>query len=136
MVLPEWWLLSILVLLGIFVVIITSYVMSLHFASVEERRFRVLTELDPNYLDPNVLETTTLGQNVLDPSLIRTRERLEIWSRVAMRAYVVMVLSSALLYLASTFLRLESPFWYPLVLSGFIFASAYFVYRVWSKARE
>lgn len=113
-----------------------SYVMSHYFASVEERRFEVLTGLDSNVLDSNVLETTTLEQTTLDPSLIRSRVRLRLWSRVATRTYVVMVLLSAALYLISRVPGVESPFWFSPVLSAFTFVSAYLVYKTWQRGER
>ena len=125
-----------MVLVGIFGVILTSYVMAHHFAKVEESRFRAVTELEPTTLDPNVLESTTLEPNVIDTTLMRSRAKLETWSRVATRAYVAMVLCCAGFYMGPQFLGLRMSVWYFLMLYCFPFVSAFFVYRVWRKVRE
>ncbi len=134
--LPISWLISMVALLGIFAVIILSYLMSHYYGSARESRLRVVTEIASNTLDQNVLEDTALGPNVLDSSFMRTRARLKTWSKVATIAYVAMVLSSVALYVGSRFQGLSSPSWYPIALAGLILGSTYLAYCVWSKARE
>jgi len=131
-VLREWWLFSILLLLGMFMVIITSYLISRRFGSLKKRS-GIHTKLDLRYPDAEALETTALNQNVLSLSFTETDARHEVWSRLATRTYVAMALSSVVLCLASSLPSATSPLWYSLVLSGFTFASAYFVYKSWGK---
>jgi len=134
--LPMLWPISTGALLGIFAVIMLSYLMSHYRSSERESKLRVVTELASNFVDQNVLEVTTLGPNVLDSSLMRARGRLRTWSNFATGGYVVVVLSSVGLYVGSSFLGLSSPSWYPIALAGLNLGSAYLAYRVWSKARE
>jgi len=130
-ILREWWFFSTLLLLGMFVLVSTSYLTS-RYGSVKESRSGIRTELSLRHPYAKILETTAPDQNALNLSFT-TQARHEIWSRFATRTYIAIALSSAFLYLASGLPNAGAPFWFSLVLPVFTLVSACFVYKTWGK---
>jgi len=132
----EWHILSLPVLFCIFGVIILCYLASRHLGSVEKRRYTAINGLEMNDLGENPLELTTLESPLPDPTIVRVKTGLEMWGRLATRAYVALALACAFLFLGRTLLLLQCPGWYPATLVGFPFVSTFFVERVWNKIDE
>jgi hypothetical protein len=133
----EWWLLGLAVLSILFLLLAVCFIMSHYHLIAERAVYTMRTELDPDYLDLNELDATSMEYNSLYTPVVRIRERFEFWSRLATRVYVVLVISSAAIYMVSRFpLSPPSPFWFIVLLQAYVFAGAYLTYKTWRKTKD
>lgn len=128
-----WWTYGLVALGFFFLLLIISYVMSRHYLRVEGQ-YVARNDLSPIYLESNTLEPTYLESNDLYAPVVRIREKYTLWSKLATRVYVIIMLFSAAVGLASQFL--PSPFWMGYLLMGCGFCAAFFVYKSWRKEEE
>jgi len=133
----EWWVLGLAELSTLFLLLAVCFIMSHYHIRAEAAVYAMRTELDPNYLDLNELDVTSMEYNSLYAPVVRIRRRSEFWSRLATRVYVVLAISSAAIYIVSRFpLSPPSPFWFIVLLQTYAFAGAYLTYKTWRKAKE
>ena len=133
----EWWLLGLFGLSILFLLLAVCFIMSHYHIRAETAVYTMHTELDPSYIDLNELETTSMEYNSLYAPVVRIRRRFEFWSRLATRLYVALVVSSAVIYIVSSFPSSPpSPFWFTVLLHAYSFAGAYLTYRTWRKAKD
>ena len=133
----EWWLLGLFGLSILFLLLAVCFIMSHYYLRAETTVYAMHTELDPNYLDSNELDVTSLEYNSLYAPVVKIRSRFEFWSRLATRGYVALIVSSAVIYIVSKFpLAPPTPFWFIVLLQGYAFAGAYFTYKTWRKAKD
>jgi len=133
----EWWVLGLAELSILFLLLAVCFIMSHYHLRAETAVYAMRTELDPNYLDLNELDVTSMEYNSLYAPVIRIRRRFEFWSRLATRVYLVLVVSSAAIYIVSGFpLSPPSPFWFIVLLQAYAFAGAYLTYKTWRKTKD
>ena len=132
-----WWVLGLTELSILFLLLVICFVMSHYHLRAETAVYAMHTELDPNYLDLNELDVTSMEYNSLYAPVVRIRRKLAFWSRLATRVYVVLVVSSAAIYIVSRFpLFPPSPFWFIVLLQAYAFAGAYLAYKTWRKTKD
>lgn len=133
----EWWILGLGELSVLFLLLAVCFIVSHHYIRAETAVYAMRTELDPNYLDLNELDVTSMEYNSLYAPVVRIRRRFEFWSRLATRLYVALVVSSAVIYIVSRFpLSSPSPFWFIVLLQAYAFAGAYLTYKTWRKTKD
>jgi hypothetical protein len=133
----EWWLLGLAGLSILFLLLAFCFIMSHYYLRAETTLYAMRTDLDSNYLDLNELDVTSMEYNSLYAPVVRIRRSFEFWSRLATRVYVVLVVSSAAIYIVSRFpLSPPSPFWFIVLLQAYAFSGAYLTYKTWRKTKE
>jgi len=133
----EWWVLGLAELTVLFLLLAVCFIISHYHLRAETAVYAARTELDPNYLDLNELYVTSMEYNSLYAPVLRIRRRFEFWSRLATRAYVALVVSSAVIYIVSKLpLFPPSPFWLIVLVQAYAFAGAYLTYKTWRKTKD
>jgi len=131
-----WWFFALVGVGFLFLLMLLSYLMCHYFIRVEEAQYVARSDLDPNYLDSNSLEVTTLEPNDLYAPVIRIRRRYRVWSARTTHTFIAIVLSCTGVYMISLYPEVTSPFWLGFVLQAFIYASAFLFYKTWRKGEE
>ncbi len=133
----EWWVLGLVELSILFLILAVCFITSHYHLRAETAVYATHTELDPNYIDLNELDVTSMEYNSLYAPVVRIRRRFEFWSRLATRVYVALIISSAVIYIVSSFpLSPPSPFWFVVLLQVYAFTGAYLTYKTWRKAKD
>ena len=129
----EWWVFAFLYLGVLLALLLLCYVMTWHFTRMEEKIYADRDDLDPDYLDLNPMELTSVEPNDLYRPAIYVRGKYLFWSRWATRLFVAIVLSCASFYLASSIPELSMPPLPTASLQIFIYASALLYYKTWRR---